>query len=52
VAIERLLARTGEIRISERAHGPAGNREFRYIPTFILRGLTHLVVEFTAVQHD
>jgi cytochrome P450 len=46
VAIERLLSRTGEIRISDRVHGPAGDRKFQYIPTFILRGLTHLAVEF------
>jgi cytochrome P450 len=46
-ALERLLARTGELRISDRVHGPAGNRNFRYIPTFILRGLTHLGLEFT-----
>jgi cytochrome P450 family 150 subfamily A5 len=47
VAIERLLDRTADIRISERAHGPAGARRYRYLPTFILRGLTRLNVEFT-----
>jgi cytochrome P450 len=47
VAIERLLDRTGDIRISERAHGPAGARQYRYLPTFILRGLTRLQLEFT-----
>lgn len=50
VAIERLLARTSEIRISDRVHGPAGEREFGYIPTFILRGLTHLAVEFAPAR--
>jgi cytochrome P450 len=46
VAIERLLQRTTDIRLSERVHGPEGERRFRYIPTFILRGLTHLNLEF------
>jgi cytochrome P450 len=47
VAIERLLDRTADIRISEREHGPAGDRRYRYLPTFILRGLTRLNLEFT-----
>ena len=47
VGIERLLDRTAEIRISEAAHGPADARRFRYLPTFILRGLTRLNLEFT-----
>src|SRR5246127_3318507 len=47
VAIERLLDRTADIRISEKKHGPAGDRRFRYIPTYILRGLTELYLEFT-----
>ncbi|MCG5433971.1 cytochrome P450 [Mycobacterium sp. MYCO198283] len=42
VCIERLLARTTDIRIDERHHGPAGARRFTYVPTFILRGLTEL----------
>lgn len=49
VGIERLLDRTTDIRISERHHGPAGNRRYRYIPTFILRGLTQLHLEFDLV---
>ncbi|MFC5750667.1 hypothetical protein ACFPZN_34025, partial [Actinomadura rugatobispora] len=47
VAIERLLDRTTDIRISERVHGPAGERRYRYIPTYILRGLTRLHLELT-----
>ncbi len=47
VSIERLLDRTSEIRISESHHGPAGARRFHYVPTFILRGLTRLYLEFT-----
>jgi cytochrome P450 family 150 subfamily A5 len=52
VAIERLLDRTAGIRISEKLHGPAGDRRFRYIPTYILRGLTELHLEFTLVGDD
>ena len=46
ISIERILARTTDIRISEQAHGPAGARRFRYVPTYILRGLTDLMIEF------
>jgi cytochrome P450 len=47
VAIERLLDRTTDIRISENHHGPADARRYRYVPTFVLRGLTSLHLEFT-----
>ncbi|OBI40720.1 cytochrome [Mycobacterium kyorinense] len=47
VAIERLLDRTADITISERRHGPANNRRYQYVPTYILRGLTELHLEFT-----
>jgi cytochrome P450 len=46
VSIERLLDRTSDIRLSERKHGPAGARRYRYLPTYILRGLTRLYLEF------
>jgi cytochrome P450 len=46
IGFRRLLERTSNIRISEQHHGPAGSRDFRYVPTFILRGLTHLFIEF------
>jgi cytochrome P450 len=46
VGLERLLDRTSDIRISESKHGPAGNRRYDYIPTYILRGLTELHLEF------
>lgn len=35
-----------DIRISERDHGPADNRVFLYEPTFLLRGLVELHIEF------
>jgi hypothetical protein len=46
VGLERLLDRTTDIRISEPHHGPAEGRRYRYIPTYILRGLTELHLEF------
>jgi cytochrome P450 len=46
VGLERLLDRTTDIRISEAHHGPAGSRRYQYIPTYILRGLTELHLEF------
>ncbi len=47
VAIERMLDRTSDIRINERVHGPANQRRYNYVPTYILRGLTELHLEFT-----
>jgi len=50
ISIERLLERMDDIEISERVHGPAGARRYSYVPTYILRGLTHLQIEFTPVN--
>jgi len=50
VSIERLLDRMADIRISEAAHGPADARRYEYVPTYILRGLTRLHLEFTPVD--
>ncbi|MEU4650288.1 cytochrome P450 [Nocardia fluminea] len=47
VALELLLDRTTDIGISEREHGPAAARRYSYLPTYILRGLTALHLEFT-----
>ncbi|MGZ4757744.1 MAG: cytochrome P450, partial [Acidimicrobiales bacterium] len=49
VSLERLLDQTSDIRISEAEHGPPDARRYRYVPTFILRGLTKLHIEFTPV---
>jgi cytochrome P450 len=51
VSIERLLDRTEEIRISEAHHGPVGGRRYQHMPTYILRGLTQLHLEFTSTLH-
>ena len=50
VSIERLLDRMADIRISERVHGPEGDRRYKYVPTHILRGLRKLQLEFTAAE--
>jgi cytochrome P450 family 150 subfamily A5 len=47
VSIERLLDRTTDIAIAETHHGAAGARRYRYMPTYILRGLTELHLELT-----
>ena len=47
VSLERIFDRMGDIRLSEEHHGPPGDRRFAYEPTWILRGLTRLHLEFT-----
>jgi cytochrome P450 family 150 subfamily A5 len=47
VAIQRLLDRTADIRVSEAHHGPPDARRWSYVPTFILRGVTRLHLEYT-----
>lgn len=47
ITINRLLDRTRDIVISEPKHGSPGDRDYRYAPTFLLRGLTELHIEFT-----
>jgi cytochrome P450 len=49
VSLNRMLDRTSDIRISEKVHGPPDARRYSYLPTFILRGLTHLNLEFDPV---
>jgi cytochrome P450 len=50
VSIERILDRMRDIRLSEEHHGPAGDRRFEYEPTWVLRGLKNLHIEFTPVE--
>src|SRR4029079_5844743 len=52
VGLERLLDRTTDIRISDSHHGPAGDRLYQYIPTYILRGLTELHLELDLAEED
>jgi cytochrome P450 len=47
ITVHRLLDRMREIRIDEAIHGPRDARRYRYEPTFLLRGLSALHIEFT-----
>jgi cytochrome P450 family 150 subfamily A5 len=47
VALEKLLDRMADIGVSEAAHGPSEARRYSYVPTYILRGLSRLHLEFT-----
>jgi len=49
VTVNRLLDRMRDITISEAVHGPAEDRRYSYEPTFLLRGLTELHIDFTPV---
>lgn len=49
VSLERILDRMADITISETEHGPPDARRYDYVPTFILRGLQSLHLEFTPV---
>jgi cytochrome P450 len=46
IAIARLLERLKNIQIDAEKHGPEGNREYSYAPTYILRGLNKLHITF------
>ncbi len=48
ISLERILDRMKDITISDEHHGPAGNRQFSYEPTFIMRGLSELHITFTS----
>jgi len=51
ISMNRLLDRMADIRISEAMHGPAEDRKYEYDPTFIMRGLSALHVEFDPVPN-
>jgi cytochrome P450 len=50
VSIERILERMRDIRLSDEHHGPPGDRHFEYEPTWVLRGLHKLYLEFTPAE--
>ncbi len=50
ISIERILDRTRNIRLSEEHHGPPEARRFQYEPTWILRGLSKLYLEFDVTE--
>ncbi len=47
VSLTQILDRMDDIRIDATQHGPAGARRYSYEPTYILRGLRELYLEFT-----
>ena len=47
ITVERFLDRMRDIRIDDAQHGPPGQRRYDYVPTYILRGLVRLHLEFT-----
>jgi len=50
VSVERILDRMRNIRLSEEHHGPPSDRHFSYEPTWVLRGLHQLYIEFDPVE--
>jgi cytochrome P450 len=46
ITVESFLDRAADIRICEAAHGPVDARRYAYEPTYQLRGLTELHLEF------
>ena len=50
VSLDRILDRMRNIRLSEERHGPPGARRFRYEPTWVLRGLSELHLEFEPIE--
>jgi cytochrome P450 len=50
ISLNRILDRMSDITISEAAHGPAAARRYAYEPTWQLRGLTELHLEFNPIH--
>jgi len=49
ISLHRILDRMTDFRISEEHHGPADARRYSYEPTFIMRGLAELHLEFKPI---
>ncbi|MCV7223131.1 cytochrome P450 [Mycolicibacterium elephantis] len=49
ISLNRILDRMRDLTISTEHHGPPGNRDFTFEPTFIMRGLSELHITFTPV---
>jgi cytochrome P450 len=52
ISLARILDRMRNIRLSEKHHGPATARHFEYEPTWVLRGLRRIHIEFTPVDGE
>jgi cytochrome P450 len=49
VTVDRVLDRMAHIRISEEHHGPPGDRRYTYDPSYFIRRLSDLHIEFTPI---
>jgi cytochrome P450 len=49
ISLNRILDRMSDITVSEEHHGPSDDRRYAYEPTFIMRGLSELHINFTPV---
>ncbi len=52
ISLERILDRMRTIRLSEEHHGPPSGRRFEYEPTWVLRGLRQIHIEFTTPSDE
>jgi cytochrome P450 len=52
VMLEQLLTRTSRIATSQSHHGQQHSRRFDYAPTYLIRGLNALHLEFTPVTQE
>lgn len=52
ISLERILDRMRNIRLSEEHHGPATARRFEYEPTWVLRGMRQIHIEFTPADDE
>ncbi len=50
ISLNRILDRMTDIRISEEHHGSSEARRYTYEPTFIMRGLSELHIEFKPIK--
>jgi cytochrome P450 len=49
ISVNRILDRMADITVSDAAHGPPNARRYTYEPTWQMRGLTELHLEFTPI---
>jgi cytochrome P450 len=50
ISLNRILDRMGDIAIAEAEHGPPNARRYTYDPTWQMRGLSELHLEFTPIS--
>jgi cytochrome P450 len=52
ISLERMLARLDTIAVDEAAHGPADERHFAYLPTYVFRALKELHLTFVPASQS